>query len=469
MPLRSKASQAVRQMYAEEDQAAFKTRRLEAIHRLDREMKANQRAVNKLLTRFTNQSKASADILVSSYFDAATLPENAWTNFGPVPDDILKMAANWCVAQDRLKAPPATVQLDHSRLHHNLELLNFKRAAQKTKSFESVYRESDLLQRRLIRREVLLLSGQGLEIKNIAKLTRLSNKEVKKVILVAKHVGVVEAIEGTSSYSKNKPKLNSRHQTFIESIVAFHSGETTLKIIRSALIANFSDIGNISLSTISYFMKTQMKLSKKRVSSRNPRILILREDRGVAIKDYAAQLSYYNARNYELINIDESAIILGEAANVIWTRRGETAYSLDKAKTIRRYTLLLSVGKSGFFFGRLIDGSCKAMIYADFVRNLAGKLTGKKYVLLADNATVHHTPKVKYVADSTDSPSIYPPPYYPQGCPVELIFGLVKRSLSAYSDYHTSRAARSDTHSTTLDTINSLRVKFSQSIPYHFI
>ena len=59
-------------------------------------------------------------------------------------------------------------------------------------------------------------------------------------------------------------------------------------------------------------------------------------------------------------------------------------------------------------------------------------MRGKQFALLADNAAIHRSPLVNHMARITGTQMFYPPAYYPQGCAVELVLAILKRTISGF-------------------------------------
>ena len=132
------------------------------------------------------------------------------------------------------------------------------------------------------------------------------------------------------------------------------------------------------------------------------------------------------------MNCDECAIMLGSAACRVWVEKGARAIAIEKDKQNKRYTLLLGVTCTGVFVGRLIEGSCTSLIYSDFIKYIANRMGTVKYVLSADNCSIHRTHFARYVANQTDTTTLYTLAYYPEGCAIELVFSILKCRCDEY-------------------------------------
>ena len=60
------------------------------------------------------------------------------------------------------------------------------------------------------------------------------------------------------------------YEAFLKNLIAaYHSGEVTLRAMRTALLVNFSDLENLSLATLSKFLRIRTRLSKRKENPTN--------------------------------------------------------------------------------------------------------------------------------------------------------------------------------------------------------
>ena len=180
---------------------------------------------------------------------------------------------------------------------------------------------------------------------------------------------MANAVEGKQATRNVKKKLVDNHRIFIKSLMDYHSGEVTLKLIREALLAAFEDI---SLSSLSTLMRRDLRYSNRRASVRNARVI--NDDRPSQIRIFAFTLLKALENEIDILNVDECAIVFSEAAQTFWAPIGTKLITIDKSKYCKRYTLLLGVTAAGKFFARMIDGSCTACIYRKYIDYVSQKL-----------------------------------------------------------------------------------------------
>ena len=213
--------------------------------------------------------------------------------------------------------------------------------------------------------------------------------------------------------------------------MAVLEGMTSLKEVKASLEIAFAELDGISVATLAVFMKKTLRLSKRRVSSRNKRAFSGDRDHNIAC--LVDKLVEAKTKNIDVINVDEAAIVLGKTPTMKWAQIGESNIVVEEADSPQRYTLLLGVAKSGLVVGRLIEGSCTSFLFAEFIRQISLFYKDKEVIITADNAAIHKSLPVTEALLKSSIKLLLCPPYYPEGSPIELGFAFLKGAISRYS------------------------------------
>jgi transposase len=97
--------------------------------------------------------------------------------------------------------------------------------------------------------------------------------------------------------------------------------------------------------------------------------------------------------------------------------------------------------QDGIVLARIFQGSTDSTIYKDFIEQLlhhCGKWPAPKSVLVMDNASFHHTDRIKQMCMEAGVKLVYLPPYSPDLNPIEEFFAelkaFIKRSFQLFLD-----------------------------------
>jgi transposase len=107
----------------------------------------------------------------------------------------------------------------------------------------------------------------------------------------------------------------------------------------------------------------------------------------------------------------------------------------------QRYQILPAYAQDGTVLARIFQGSTDSTIFEDFIEQLlhhCGRWPAPKSVLVMDNASFHHTDRIKQMCTEAGVKLVYLPPYSPDLNPIEEFFAelkaFIKRSFQLYLD-----------------------------------
>ena len=173
---------------------------------------------------------------------------------------------------------------------------------------------------------------------------------------------------------------------------------------------------NISraLASIGWSKKT----ARQKAKERNPDL----RDR------YMHEISEF--QSYQLVFVDESGC--DKRAGIRrtgWSPLGITPVQVSKFHRDKRYQILPAYAQDGIVLSQIFQGSTDATIFEDFIEQLlqhCGKWPEAKSVLVMDNASFHHSERIKEMCLSAGVKLVYLPPYSPDFNPIEEFFAELK-------------------------------------------
>jgi transposase len=107
----------------------------------------------------------------------------------------------------------------------------------------------------------------------------------------------------------------------------------------------------------------------------------------------------------------------------------------------QRYQILPAYAQDGIVLSRVFKGSTDASVFEDFIEQLlqhCGKWPEPKSVLVMDNASFHHSDRIKQMCSETGVKLVYLPPYSPDLNPIEEYFAepkaFIRRNWQSYEE-----------------------------------
>lgn len=143
---------------------------------------------------------------------------------------------------------------------------------------------------------------------------------------------------------------------------------------------------------------------------------------------YQHKLSQF--RSYQLVFVDESGCDkrVGYRRSG-WAPLGVTPVQISKFHRGQRYQILPAYTQDGVLISRIFSGSTDAKFFESFIEQLlqhCGKWPEPKPVLVMDNASFHHSDRVKKFCADAGVKLLYLPPYSPDFNPIEEFFAELK-------------------------------------------
>lgn len=188
-----------------------------------------------------------------------------------------------------------------------------------------------------------------------------------------------------------------------------------------------------SLSTIQRALSQEGWTKKKcqqRAKEQNPKLRDF----------YQHKLSKF--RSYHLVFVDESGCDKRIGfRRTGWAPLGVTPVQISKFHRGQRYQILPAYAQDGIMMARIFKGSTDAEFFEDFIKQLlqhCGRWPEPKSVLVMDNASFHHSERVKQLCSDAGVKLLYLPPYSPDFNPIEEFFAelkaYIKKAWPAYEE-----------------------------------
>lgn len=155
---------------------------------------------------------------------------------------------------------------------------------------------------------------------------------------------------------------------------------------------------------------------------------------------YQHKLSKFHS--YQLVFVDESGCDkrVGHRRTG-WSPLGVTPVQVSKFHRGQRYQILPAYAQDGIILSRIFKGSTDASLFEDFMEQLlqhCQRYPAPKSVLVMDNASFHHTDRIRQLCSDAGVKLLYLPPYSPDFNPIEEFFaelkGYIKKAWAAYEE-----------------------------------
>ncbi|CZS92406.1 uncharacterized protein RAG0_02848 [Rhynchosporium agropyri] len=105
-----------------------------------------------------------------------------------------------------------------------------------------------------------------------------------------------------------------------------------------------------------------------------------------------------------------------------WSPLGVTPVQVSRFKREKRYQILPAYTQDGIIFVRVYQGSTTATVYEEFIEQLLPIMNPwpqRNSVLVMDNASIHHSARIKQMCHDAGVRLVYLPPYSPDLNPIE--------------------------------------------------
>lgn len=135
-------------------------------------------------------------------------------------------------------------------------------------------------------------------------------------------------------------------------------------------------------------------------------------------------------KSYHLVYVDESGCDKRIGfRRTGWSPLGLTPLQVSKFHRDQRWQILPAYAQDGVVLSRVFQGSIDAAVFEDFIQQLlkhCGKWPEPKSVIVMDNASFHHSDRIKGMCADAGVKLLYLPPYSPDLNPIEEFFSELK-------------------------------------------
>ena len=129
-----------------------------------------------------------------------------------------------------------------------------------------------------------------------------------------------------------------------------------------------------------------------------------------------------------IISIDEMGIYLNDLPTYGWAKKGERCEITNKNNVSqKRVSLILAMNNKKIIKSKLCEQNVDGKTFLKFIKEINYKNKGKH--LLMDNATIHHTKKIKEYIKKKDINVIYNMAYCPEFNPIENVNSMIRNNV----------------------------------------
>ncbi|KAF4486484.1 hypothetical protein CGGC5_v005827 [Colletotrichum fructicola Nara gc5] len=163
------------------------------------------------------------------------------------------------------------------------------------------------------------------------------------------------------------------------------------------------------------------------------------QERNLDLRDeFMHQISQY--RSEQLVFIDESGVdkSIGIRRRG-WAPRGKRPRQIKRFHRGRRYQILPAYTQDGVIHFRVFEGSTDAKVFESFIETLlhyCGLWPEPRSVLIMDNASFHHSDRIREMCTAAGVVLLYSAPYSPDIIPIEHFFGELKNFIRQVWNEH---------------------------------
>lgn len=159
------------------------------------------------------------------------------------------------------------------------------------------------------------------------------------------------------------------------------------------------------------------------------------QERNADLRDfYLYQLSAFSS--YHLVYIDESGCDKRAGfRRTGWSPLGTTPVQVARFHRDQRYQILPAYTQDGIVYSRIFQGSTDTTVFEDYLQELlpcCGRWPEPKSVIVMDNASFHHSERIRELCATAGVKLLYLPPYSPDFNPIEEFFADLKRFIKRH-------------------------------------
>lgn len=141
-------------------------------------------------------------------------------------------------------------------------------------------------------------------------------------------------------------------------------------------------------------------------------------------------------KSYQLVYVDESGCDkrIGFRRRG-WSPLGTTPLEVTRFHRSQRYQILPAYTQDGILLSRVFQGSTDTEGFEDFLEELlqwCGRWPEPRSVLIMDNASFHHSPRIERLCFDAGVKLLYLPPYSPDLNPIEEFFAELKTFIKRH-------------------------------------
>ena len=125
-----------------------------------------------------------------------------------------------------------------------------------------------------------------------------------------------------------------------------------------------------------------------------------------------------------------------------WAPLGVTPVQIARFQREQRFQILPAYTQDGILFARVFQGTTNAALFEEYIEQLlpfCNPFPGRRSVLVLDNASIHHTARIKQMCSDAGVKLVYLPPYSPDFNPIEEFFAelkaFIKRNWQRYEEH----------------------------------
>lgn len=271
------------------------------------------------------------------------------------------------------------------------------------------------------------LFEQGVETRKIAQLVGMSMRSVQVYI---KHHMSEELGAPWRQFNPSKRPESNKTRERIELLERIIEADCTLT--QKQMIDKLPAELRCSTRTISKALKV-LEVNRKRL-----RKIPIERNTDKNIQDrkvYATSL--FRKPDRELFFLDETGFNLHVGPQFGYAPKGQAPYVTQPGNRGQNVSVLVCIGTSGVVHWEHINGAYNSDKFVQFLDSLCPLLeeedleTGRKPILIMDNAVIHKSAAVKLKLESFSQEFKYLPPYTPQLNPIEEFFSALKSNQAS--------------------------------------
>lgn len=232
------------------------------------------------------------------------------------------------------------------------------------------------------------------------------------------------------SLNMKREKIGEKHIKSLQNFVLdrHHEGFKRWDAQRF-ILKKFPTLGNISLATISRMLKSNLRMSYKKLWALNPRHLNFGESSNLAF--WAKIILGPSKEEYLIVFLDEFLINRNTTSSFGWTQKGQPGRIIQKPLDYRMsFVIAHSNQQIEGWMGTV--SNMNRMKYLKFIRNLIrrlkaqGRVNEDRIIIYADNCRIHRAKIVEKEFMRQRTTWLFIPAYHPEINPWEKLINFIK-------------------------------------------